>query len=113
MQGLTVDGIIGPATWNALYERFLGINQTTGLAVTYPGTPLRSGSRGDNVRVVQEYLNTLARAYPLPRVTVDGIYGPATENAVQAFQRLFGLTADGIVGPRTWERLVGARLLLR
>jgi len=113
MQGLTVDGIIGPATWNALYERFLGITQTTGLAVTYPGTPLRSGSRGDNVRVVQEYLNTLARAYPLPRVTVDGIYGPATENAVQAFQRLFGLTADGIVGPRTWERLVGIRLLLR
>ena len=113
MQGLTVDGIIGPATWNALYERFLGITQTTGLAVTYPGTPLRSGSRGDNVRVVQEYLNTLARAYPLPRVTVDGIYGPATENAVQAFQRLFGLTADGIVGPRTWERLVGTRLLLR
>ena len=113
MQGLTVDGIIGPATWNALYERFLGITQTTGLAVTYPGTPLRSGSRGDNVRVVQEYLNTLARAYPLPRVTVDSIYGPATENAVQAFQRLFGLTADGIVGPRTWERLVGTRLLLR
>ena len=113
MQGLTVDGIIGPATWNALYERFLGINRTTGLAVTYPGTPLRSGSRGDNVRVVQEYLNTLAGAYPLPRVTVDGIYGPATENAVQAFQRLFGLTADGIVGPRTWERLVGTRLLLR
>ena len=113
MQGLTVDGIIGPATWNALYERFLGITQTTGLAVTYPGTPLRSGSRGDNVRVVQEYLNTLARAYPLPRVAVDSIYGPATENAVQAFQRLFGLTADGIVGPRTWERLVGIRLLLR
>ena len=113
MQGLTVDGIIGPATWNALYERFLGITQTTGLAVTYPGTPLKSGSRGDNIRVVQEYLNTLARAYPLPRVTVDSIYGPATENAVQAFQRLFGLTADGIVGPRTWERLVGTRLLLR
>ena len=40
-------------------------------------------------------------------------YGPATENAVTAFQRLFGLAADGIVGPRTWERLVGARLLLR
>ena len=113
MQGLTVDGIIGPATWNALYERFLGINQATGLAVSYPGTPLKIGSRGDNVRLVQEYLNALAGAYPLPRVTVDGIYGSATENAVTAFQRLFGLAADGIVGPRTWERLVGVRLLLR
>ena len=113
MQGLTVDGIIGTATWNALYERFLGINQATGLAVSYPGTPLKIGSRGDNVRLVQEYLNALAGAYPLPRVTVDGIYGSATENAVTAFQRLFGLAADGIVGPRTWERLVGVRLLLR
>ena len=113
MQGLTVDGIIGTATWNALYERFLGINQATGLAVSYPGTPLKIGSRGDNVRLVQEYLNALAGAYPLPRVTVDGIYGSATENAVTAFQRLFGLAADGIVGPRTWERLGGVRLLLR
>ena len=89
-QGLTADGIIGSATWNALYERFLGINRTTGLAVPYPGTPLKVGSRGDNVRLVQEYLNALSRAYPLPRIA-----------------------ADGIVGPRTWERLVGARLLLR
>lgn len=113
MQGLTVDGIIGTATWNALYQRFLGINQATGLAVTYPGTPLKNGSRGDNVRVVQEYLNALAGAYPLPRVAVDGIYGAATQNAVTAFQRLFGLAADGIVGPRTWERLVATRLLLR
>ena len=112
-QGLTADGIIGSATWNALYERFLGINRTTGLAVPYPGTPLKVGSRGDNVRLVQEYLNALSRAYPLPRIAADGIYGPATENAVTAFQRLFGLAADGIVGPRTWERLVGARLLLR
>ena len=112
-QGLTADGIIGSATWNALYERFLGINRTTGLAVPYPGTPLKAGSRGDNVRLVQEYLNVLSRAYPLPRIAADGIYGPATENAVTAFQRLFGLAADGIVGPRTWERLVGARLLLR
>ena len=112
-QGLTADGIIGSATWNALYERFLGINRTTGLAVPYPGTPIKAGSRGDNVRLVQEYLNALSRAYPLPRIAADGIYGPATENAVTAFQRLFGLAADGIVGPRTWERLVGARLLLR
>ncbi len=79
----------------------------------YPGTPLKVGSRGDNVRLVQEYLNVLSRAYPLPRIATDGRYGPATENAVKAFQRLFGLAADGIVGPRTWERLVGARLLLR
>ncbi len=50
---------------------------------------------------------------PLPLITADGIFGPATENAVRAFQRLFGLTEDGIVGPRTWERIVAVRLLLR
>lgn len=113
MQGLSADGIIGPLTWEALYDVFLGIAETTGLGVAYPGTPLRSGSRGDNVLLIQDYLNTIARAYPLPLITADGIFGPATENAVRAFQRLFGLTEDGIVGPRTWERIVAVRLLLR
>ena len=113
MQGLSADGIIGPLTWQALYDVFLGIAETTGLGVAYPGTPLRSGSRGDNVLLIQDYLNTIARAYPLPLITADGIFGPATENAVRAFQRLFGLTEDGIVGPRTWERIVAVRLLLR
>ena len=113
MQGLSADGIIGPLTWEALYDVFLGIAETTGLGVAYPGTPLRSGSRGDNVLLIQDYLNTIARAYPLPLITADGIFGPATQNAVRAFPRLFGLTEDGIVGPRTWERIVAVRLLLR
>lgn len=110
-QGLSADGIIGPATWNALYNVTAHIAETTGLGVAYPGTALRQGSRGDNVRLMQQYLDTLAGVYPLPELAIDGIFGPATENAVRAFQRLFGLTADGIIGPATWERIVAVRLL--
>lgn len=41
----------------------------------------------------------------IPPVTIDGIFGPATENAVIAAQRRFGLTPDGIVGRLTWDEI--------
>ena len=59
------------------------------------------------MRVVQTYINRLADTNPsVPRVTVDGIFGPNTRNAVIAAQRALGLTPDGIVGPITWNALV-------
>ncbi len=74
---------------------------------SYPGTPLRVGSVGPNVVVVQYELNRISQNYPaIPKVTADGIFGPATENAVRAFQRIFGLEVDGIVGRSTWYELV-------
>lgn len=111
--GLEVDGVIGPDTWNALYNVFMGIANTTGIAVDYPGTLLREGSRGDNVRLMQDYLAAISRSYPsIPTVTPDGIFGPATRQAVIAFQNTFGLDADGIIGRNTWERIVTVRLLV-
>ena len=110
--GLTVDGIIGPATWNSLYNVFLGIANTTGLAIPYPGYLIREGSRGDNVWLMQEYLRRISQRYPIPTITADGIFGPATKAAVIAFQRLFGLVPDGIIGKNTWDRIVAVRLLL-
>lgn len=78
------------------------------IAPSYPGTPLRTGSTGPGVVVVQVSLNRISQNYPaIPKVgTVDGIYGPRTESSVRAFQEIFGLTADGIVGPATWYELV-------
>ena len=58
--------------------------------------------------VLQVALNRIAQSYPaIPKIpAADGIFGPRTEATVRAFQRIFGLTADGIVGPATWYAVV-------
>jgi len=108
--GLNPDGVIGPLTWNRIVEINNSIGGPTIPPTTpppYPGTPLRVGSRGNDVLILQEYLNRIAGRYPsVPRLTVDGVFGPATQNSVVQFQRLFGLTADGVVGPLTWDRIM-------
>lgn len=75
---------------------------------SYPGTPLRRGSVGPNVVVVQTELNRISQNYPaIPKVSaVDGIFGAATENSVTAFQEIFNLNPDGVIGPATWYALV-------
>ena len=109
---LTADGIVGPATWRQLQSVYRNLEDdidagASGLPA-YPGQLLKVGSRGESVRTMQNYLNTIGRVYTsIPAVTVDGIYGNATANAVRAFQRLFGLGVDGIIGPATWNRIVG------
>ena len=79
-----------------------------GNTTSYPGTPLRRGSSGPNVVVVQVELNRISQNYPaIPKLAaVDGIYGSRTEAAVRKFQEIFGLEVDGIVGKATWYALV-------
>lgn len=79
-----------------------------GLMNSYPGTPVQRGSSGPNVVVLQVALNRIAQNYPaIPKIAnVDGIFGSRTEAAVRAFQRIFNLTPDGIVGPATWYSIV-------
>ena len=79
-----------------------------GITSSYPGTPLRAGSSGPSVVVVQASLNRIAQNYPaIPKISnADGIFGPRTESSVRAFQRIFGLTPDGIVGKATWYAIV-------
>ena len=78
-----------------------------GYVPSYPGTPLRRGSRGPDVVQMQAMLNRIGQNYPaIPRVTADGIFGQQTENAVRAFQRIFNLTEDGIVGRSSWYQMV-------
>ena len=95
--GLGVDGIVGKLTWAKLYD-------ATPVNVTPVKTQpmLRTGSRGDAVRKLQELLN--AKGYTCG--SVDGIFGSKTYAAVLAFQKANGLAADGIVGPLTWGKLV-------
>ncbi len=69
---------------------------------------LRRGSTGQYVVELQQRLNTwIATARAVPRLAVDGIFGPRTDAAVRAYQRARGLEVDGIVGPKTWAALLG------
>ena len=79
-----------------------------GITTSYPGTPLRRGSSGPAVVVVQVELNRISQNYPaIPKLAAtDGIFGSQTEASVKAFQEIFDLTPDGIVGPATWYALV-------
>lgn len=79
-----------------------------GITSSYPGTPLRRGTTGPSVVVIQTELNRISQSYPaIPKINpVDGIFGTQTETAVRRFQEIFNLTADGIVGRATWYALV-------
>jgi len=79
-----------------------------GITETYPGVPLQLGSTGPFVTSIQTALNRIGQNYPaISKINpVDGIYGPETERAVQTFQRIFSLSADGIVGPATWYQII-------
>ena len=58
-------------------------------------TTIKLGSKGDDVKILQQKLN----------LVVDGVFGPITEETVKSFQKANGLVADGIVGPITWNKL--------
>lgn len=80
--------------------------EISGIPASWPGYTLESGSSGEKVRQMQEQLNVIADAYPaLPKITADGIYGPATANAVREFQSVFGLPATGKADYPTWYKI--------
>ena len=104
-QSLMVDGVVGQRTWNTLYAAWVDAQSDLG-GTAWPGTALRRGAAGMEVRLVQFWLRLAADNYSALRtVTVDGSYGAATVSAVEAFQTLFGLTSDGVVGRSTWNKL--------
>ena len=115
---LTADGVVGRATWNKVSFIYVSVKDLAELTSEgetaegtqstggWPGTVLRRGSTGSSVEQVQFWLSDLAQFdSSLMRVTVDGSYGAATVSAVEAFQTLFGLTSDGVVGRSTWNKL--------
>jgi peptidoglycan hydrolase-like protein with peptidoglycan-binding domain len=92
--GLTVDGIVGPMTWQALPAD--------------PNTPVLSrGSSGSVVTALQNGLQKYGTP-PTDPGAVDGDFGPKTENAVKAYQQDRGVDSDGIVGDQTWWVPAGA-----
>ncbi|HEY9654874.1 MAG TPA: peptidoglycan-binding protein [Crinalium sp.] len=97
-RGLTVDGIAGPATLRALRGESLPVSGNV-RPISYSGG-LRLGSRGSEVSTLQQQLSDLGYY-----VSIDGIFGPATDRAVRSFQASNGLSADGIVGSATRNAL--------
>lgn len=80
--------------------------EVSGIPSSWPGYDLQVDSSGEKVRVIQEQLNRISKNYPaIPSVSVDGVFGPGTENAVEVFQSVFGLPVSGIVDFPTWYRI--------
>ena len=80
--------------------------EVSGIPASWPRVDLTIGSTGEKVRQIQEELARISRSYPaIPTVTPDGIYGPATREAVEVFQRVFGLPVTGVIDYRTWYKI--------
>ena len=111
--GLTVDGVVGRTTWNAIqnvYEQTLyqlpaGYQEFA--REVYPGRFLVEGDTGPEVTLLQTRLDQLAaRDGSLPSVVADGIFGPATAAAVRTLQSRLGYSATGAVGPVLWSYII-------
>lgn len=80
--------------------------QISGIPASWPGYNLTIGSSGDKVRHVQQQLDTVASVYSaIPRIAVDGFYGPDTAAAVREFQSIFGLPQTGVIDFATWYKI--------
>ena len=116
--GLTADGVVGKATWYRLVSLYVGVNRLSELVSEGQrmfGIPFQApqavseGSPRNQVLVVQYFLSILAQFDPLiPFVTLDGIYGPATRQAVRSFQTAQGIPVTGTVDTATWNALYSA-----
>lgn len=81
-------------------------DEISGIPASWPRVDLTIGSRGDKVRQMQSQLARISRAYPaIPTISADGIYGPATAEAVEEFQSIFGLPVTGVVDYSTWYKI--------
>jgi peptidoglycan hydrolase-like protein with peptidoglycan-binding domain len=101
--GLTVDGVVGPATWSLIglhgQETLTPPPSALAEPTTGQSRPAATGSEGSGAGAVRRLQSAL-------RLAVDGEFGPATEAAVRRLQARHGLTVDGVVGPATWS-LIG------
>ena len=80
--------------------------QISGIPASWPGYDLKIGATGDKVRQLQEQLDAISSVYTaIPDISPDGIYGPATAEAVRKFQSIFGLPQTGVVDFATWYKI--------
>nr|WP_300093818.1 peptidoglycan-binding protein [Sedimentibacter sp.] len=119
---LPPSGIVTQETWNVLYRNVFPILVNTPVeniylpGINYMGITYNAGMGADHpgVIVLQIMLAYISLSIPeIPAIEKDGIFGPATEAAVSAFQSLYGLEATGIVNADTWNKLAEVYVNLR
>ena len=112
---LTPDGIVGPSTWYAMVRLYTAVTRLSELrsqgqrfyvnSWAYTN-PIRQGDTGVRVEHLQYMLSILAEYIPeIPPLTIDGVFGTGTRNAVLAAQRRFGLPETGVVNAATWDEI--------
>lgn len=112
---LTPDGVVGLATWYKMVYLYVGIRrlaelnslgqQLSGISFEYPNV-VAIGDRGEKVTIAQFMLSVIAEFYDsVPFVTVDGIFGQNTQNAVKEFQRTFDLPITGVITQSVWNAM--------
>nr|WP_075261922.1 peptidoglycan-binding domain-containing protein [Geobacillus kaustophilus] len=103
--GIAADGIAGKQTYQAL-QKYVGTQTTVSQSNSsssndhWTGQTLREGSKGEGVKELQIMLNSAGY-----NVKVDGTYGHETEQAVKGFQKLAGISVDGVAGIQTYRSL--------
>lgn len=111
--GLAENGIVDRLVWeriqNTYYSLISGVpfEFSEGVLLPFPGRVLREGIEGEDVRALQEYLNFIANTYTdIPKVGVDGVFGPSTAEQVRVFKGIFELPGDPErVSVQTWDAI--------
>lgn len=111
--GLPVTGVVDFNTFLRIDEvykatvRNLPANYQSAIGEPYPGKFLVLGDRGENVRIIQQYLQVIAQNDPnIPNVSVTGEFDDATRAAVIALQRQLGIEEIGAIGPVLWSEII-------
>ena len=95
--GLTVDGIVGENTATVLccdFDENLYLGENRMIKLTSPLTT------GPDIKMIQEFFTEDGE-----KLGIDGEYGKATQTVIKNFQKKSNISADGIIGPVTWEKL--------
>lgn len=80
--------------------------QISGIPASWPRVDLSIGSNGEKVRQIQTQLDSIASIYSaIPRIQIDGVYGPSTARSVETFQSIFGLPVTGVIDFTTWYKI--------
>lgn len=80
--------------------------KVSGVPSSYPGAPLELGSTGEDVKTIQNQLNSISNNFPaINKLKADGIFGDQTRTAVLTFQQIFNMPKSGIVDFSTWYEI--------